>query len=81
MQLHQAVQSSVHCAGGIHAPHCCTVPLLRARVVGAAQPDCAELCWVLAATIALSPPSPWGWQWLWGAGRAFWGAVHVHLLG
>jgi len=33
-------------AGGICAPRCHAVPLLRARAVGAAQPDGAEPCWV-----------------------------------
>lgn len=46
----------------------------RAHEVGAAQPDAAEPCWVPAATTTLSPPSPWVWEQLWGAGRAFWGA-------
>lgn len=67
LQLHQAVQSSVHRARGGRAPP-------RAREVGAAQPDPAEPCWVPAATTTLSPPSPRGWERLWGAGRAFWGA-------
>ena len=79
LQLHQAMQSSAHRAGGICAatPCPCSMPAWWMQP----QPDRAEPWWVLAATAALSPPSPRGWRRLWGAGRAFWGTAHIHLLG